>query len=56
MSVDWVFASLVGGVGFGMVFAILLILFFFIWVTGKVLLKMNVDKTAKPKEKSSKSA
>lgn len=51
MAVEWSYAGLVGVVGFGMVFAILVILFFFIWLTRKVLLKMNVDKPATPNEK-----
>lgn len=52
MTVDWSYAGLIGGVGFGMVFAILLVLMFFIWLTGKVLLKMNVDKPDKTDKKN----
>ena len=51
MIIDWGYAGLVGGVGFGMVFAILVILLFFIWLTGKVLVKMHIDQPAKSEEK-----
>ena len=36
MTVDWGFAGQVGGVGFGMVFVLLIILAIVIWVTGKL--------------------
>jgi Na+-transporting methylmalonyl-CoA/oxaloacetate decarboxylase gamma subunit len=51
MIVDWSYAGQIGGVGFGMVFAILLILMFFIWLTGKVLIKINASKSDKAIEK-----
>ena len=47
MAVDWGFAGQVGGVGFGMVFALLLILAAVIWLTGIV-----VSKTTGNKEKT----
>jgi Na+-transporting methylmalonyl-CoA/oxaloacetate decarboxylase gamma subunit len=34
MAVDWGFAGQVGGTGFGMVFALLIILAIVIWLTG----------------------
>ena len=51
MSVDWPYAALVSGVGFGLVFAILLILDFFIWLTGKVVPLVTAGKPAAAKEK-----
>ncbi len=44
MGVDWGFAGQVGGVGFGMVFALLVILTVVIWVTGLVVNKISVGK------------
>ena len=44
MGVDWGFAGQVGGVGFGMVFAILVILAVVIWLTGRIVTKMSTDK------------
>ena len=37
MGVDWSFAGQVGGVGFGMVFALLIILAVVIWLTGRLV-------------------
>ena len=34
MAVDWGFAGQIGGAGFGMVFALLIILAIVIWLTG----------------------
>ena len=45
MGVDWGFAGLVGGVGFGMVFALLIILALAIWLTGLVVNKIGADKS-----------
>jgi len=53
MEIDWSYAALICVVGFGMVFAILLVLAFVIWLTGKVLNRINVDKPAASNEKSS---
>ncbi|MFC2067283.1 OadG family protein [Chloroflexota bacterium] len=52
MGVDWVFAGKVGGVGFGMVFALLIILAICIWLTGLVVnrastVKNKTDETKK---------
>ena len=44
MGVDWGFAGQVGGVGFGMVFLLLIILAIVIWLTGLVLAKIGTDK------------
>ena len=44
MEVPWGQAIQVGGVGFGMVFALLIILAVIIWLTGLVLSKMSVGK------------
>jgi len=47
MGIDWGFAGQVGGVGFAMVFALLVILAVVIWLTGKVVNKTsnNASKT-----------
>ena len=45
MGVDWGFAGLVGGVGFGMVFVLLIILAVVIWLTGLVLNKISATKS-----------
>ena len=47
MGVDWGFAGQVGIVGFGMVFALLIILAAVIWLTGLVVKKSST--TAKDK-------
>ena len=47
MAVDWGFAGQVGGAGFGMVFALLIILAIVIWVTGRL-----VNKTGGTEDKS----
>jgi len=44
MGVDWGFAGQVGGVGFGMVFALLVILTVVIRITGMVVNKSSTDK------------
>ena len=44
MGVSWGQALQVGGVGFGMVFALLIILAIVIWLTGLVLSKISIDK------------
>ena len=44
MEVPWGQAVQVGGVGFGMVFALLIILAVIIWLTGLVLSKISVGK------------
>jgi len=43
MTVDWVFAGQVGGVGFGAVFIILIILGIVIWLVGRILNKMDTS-------------
>ncbi len=45
MAVDWGFAGQIGGVGFGLVFAVLIILALVIWLTGLVLSKSGTAKT-----------
>ena len=44
MGVDWGFAGQVGGMGFGMVFGLLIILAIVIWLTGIVVIKTSTDK------------
>ena len=46
MGIDWGFAGLVGGVGFGMVFALLIILAVVIWLVGLVVSKAEKNKTS----------
>ena len=47
MSVPWEQAGQVGGVGFGMVFALLIVLAVVIWLTGVI-----VNKSSAAKDKS----
>jgi len=44
MGIDWGFAGQVGGMGFGMVFLLLIILAVVIWLTGLVIIKTNTGK------------
>ena len=45
MGIDWGFAGQVGGIGFGMVFLLLVILAIVIWLTGLILSKISTGKT-----------
>ncbi len=47
MGIDWGFAGQVGAAGFGMVFALLIILSVVIWLTGKL-----VNRSGSTEEKS----
>jgi Na+-transporting methylmalonyl-CoA/oxaloacetate decarboxylase gamma subunit len=44
MAVDWSFAGQIGGIGFGLVFAVLVILALAIWLTGLILGKISAGK------------
>ena len=44
MAIDWGFAGQIGGIGFGLVFAVLIILALAIRLTGLVLSKTGIDK------------
>jgi len=44
MAVDWGFAGQVAGVGFGVVFALLIILGVIIWLVGLIVNKIGVSK------------
>ena len=44
MGVDWGFAGQIGGAGFGMVFALLIILAVVIWLTGRLVKKTDGTK------------
>ena len=44
MNIDWALAGKVGGVGFGLVFVVLIILALAIWVTGLIFRKIEADK------------
>ena len=45
MAIDWGFAGQIGGVGFGAVFAILIILAVVIWLVGLGLSKTSTSKS-----------
>jgi Na+-transporting methylmalonyl-CoA/oxaloacetate decarboxylase gamma subunit len=51
MAIDWGFAGQVGGAGFGMVFALLIILAVVIWLTGRLF---NRTQSAGSKDDDSK--
>ena len=44
MAVDWGFAGQIGGVGLGVVFAVLVILAVVVWLTGLVLSRKTASK------------
>ena len=54
MGIDWGFAGQIGGIGFGMVFVLLIILAAVIWLTGLVITKISTGKaeTSNKKEGS----
>jgi Na+-transporting methylmalonyl-CoA/oxaloacetate decarboxylase gamma subunit len=43
MAVDWAQAWQIGGIGFGLVFAVLVILALSMWLTGLILRKLGTD-------------
>jgi Na+-transporting methylmalonyl-CoA/oxaloacetate decarboxylase gamma subunit len=45
--IDWAFAGKIGGVGFGMVFAVLVILAVVLWLVGLVFKKLDAGKEEK---------
>jgi Na+-transporting methylmalonyl-CoA/oxaloacetate decarboxylase gamma subunit len=47
MGVDWGFAGQVGGIGFGLVFAVLIILALAMWITGLVFGRIGTGKAEK---------
>ena len=51
MAVDWGLAGQIGGIGFGLVFAVLIILALAIWLTGLVLSKIGTGKAETGDEK-----
>lgn len=44
MAVNWGFAGQIGGVSFGLVFAILIILALAIWIIGLIINKIGANK------------
>ncbi|MBI2860889.1 MAG: OadG family protein [Chloroflexi bacterium] len=44
MGVDWGFAALIGGVGFGVVFGLLIVLAVIIQVTGRIVNRSSASK------------
>ena len=51
MGIDWSYALLVGGMGFGMVFFLLIVLAVFIWLTGRIFNRASFEKGKKDKVK-----
>ena len=47
MAVDWGFAVQVGGAGFGMVFALLIVLAMVITITGAIINRISIPKDKK---------
>ncbi len=45
MAVDWAQALQIGGIGFGLVVAVLVILALAMWLTGLLLKKMGTDSS-----------
>ena len=45
MAVDWAQAWQIGGIGFGLVFAVLVILALVMWLTGFLLRKLGTDSS-----------
>ena len=45
MAVDWAQAWQIGGIGFGLVFAVLVILALSMWLTGLILRKLGTDSS-----------
>ncbi len=50
MTIDWVQAVQIGGVGFGLVFVVLLVLALVIWLNGWLLSKLGTDSDIKNEE------
>lgn len=44
MAIDWGLAGRIGGVGFGLVFAVLIVLSVAVWLTGLVIRKIGAGK------------
>jgi len=51
MAVDWGFAGQVGGVGFGLVFVVLILLAVAIWLVGLILSKIGAGKAEAEEKK-----
>jgi Na+-transporting methylmalonyl-CoA/oxaloacetate decarboxylase gamma subunit len=45
MTVDWGFAGQIGGMGFGLVFGVLIILALAIWLTGLIISRIGSGQT-----------
>ena len=54
MGVDWGFAGQVGGMGFGMVFFLLVILAIIVWFTGLMLNRFSTEKSKDAEKKNIK--
>ena len=51
MEIDWGFAGQIGGFGFGLVFAVLVILAIAVWLVGLVSRRFGGDKSQAEEEK-----
>ena len=51
MAVDWGFAGQIGGIGFGLVFVVLVVLAVAIWLVGLVINKTSTGKDKASEEK-----
>lgn len=54
MTIDWGFAGQIGGIGFGMVFAVLIILAVAIWLIGLVVSRISTGEGKADDSKDSK--
>jgi Na+-transporting methylmalonyl-CoA/oxaloacetate decarboxylase gamma subunit len=46
MAIDWGLAGQIGGVGFGMVFALLIVLAVVVWLTGLAVIRAGKDESS----------
>ncbi len=46
MNIDWALAGKVGGIGFGLVFGVLIVLASAIWLTGVIFKKLDSGREA----------
>jgi len=44
MTIDWAFAGKIGGIGFGMVFAVLVILAIVVWLVGLIFRRIDTGE------------
>ena len=56
MGVDWGFAGQIGGIGFGLVFVVLIILAVAIWLVGLIISRTNAEDGTDDSKDSKKGA